>query len=305
MTILLLPLPAGAQTSGAAAYTAAVLAGSDWVGDNAAATQALLFQAEGLAGDLAGNLYIADAQGHRVRQVTPGGIIRTIAGTGEPGFSGDGGPANLAQLHSPYGLAMDTGGNLYIADLGNGRVRRVKTDGSITTVASAPLQSPRDLAVDRAGNLYISDFDGQQVYKMGVDGVLLPYVSSGLRYPAGLAVDPSGALYIADSGNHLIRKFDGSLLTSFAPAGTPTGLAFDAAGSLYIADAAAGQITKIPPGGTLGAPWDVAIGPGGNLYVADPDANRVRVLTPAAASVAGAEALNAASLLPGPIAPGM
>ena len=147
-------------------YTVATMAGSDWVGDNGLATQALLFQAEGLATDAAGNLYIAEAQGHRVRQVSPSGVIRTIAGTGQAGFSGDGGPAAAAQLNAPYGLVCDNRGNLYIADLGNARVRRVARDGTIATVASTPLISPRNLAIDLGGNLYISDFDGQRVYRI-------------------------------------------------------------------------------------------------------------------------------------------
>jgi uncharacterized protein (TIGR03437 family) len=254
-------------------YSVATLAGSDWVGDHGLATQALLFQAEGLATDSAGNLYIADAQGHRVRQVSPSGIILTIAGTGRPGFSGDGGLAAAAQLNSPYGLAFDNHGNLYIADLGNARVRRVAPDGTITTVASAPLVSPRNVAVDSGGDLYVSDFDGNRVYKMGPDGALTPLVSSGVRFPTALAVDRAGVLYVADSGNHLIRKFDQGVLTTVAAAATPTGLAFDAAGALYVADAAAGQIVKIP---TVGAPASVspvssrglAFGPDGSLYSA-------------------------------------
>ena len=137
---LLLAAVQGLPQTGA--YAVATLAGSDWVGDHGPATQALLFQAEGLATDPAGNVYIAEAQGHRVRQVSPAGVIRTIAGTGQPGFSGDGGPADAAQLNAPYGLAFDNRGNLYIADLGNARVRRVAPDGTISTVASAPLVSP-------------------------------------------------------------------------------------------------------------------------------------------------------------------
>src|ERR1700674_1882355 len=115
--LLLVAVPGVPQIAGQSAYTVATVAGSDWVGDQGPATQALLFQAEGLAGDSAGNLYIAEAQGHRVRQVSPAGVIRTIAGTGQPGFSGDGGPASAAQLNAPYGLAFDHRGNLYIADL--------------------------------------------------------------------------------------------------------------------------------------------------------------------------------------------
>jgi uncharacterized protein (TIGR03437 family) len=252
-------------------WAVTTIAGSDWVGDQGPATQALLFQAEGVTTDFAGNLYVAEAQGHRVRQVSPAGVIRTIAGTGQPGFSGDGGPANAAQLNAPYGLAFDNRGNLYIADLGNARVRRVASDGTITTVASTPLVSPRNLAVDFAGNLYISDFDGQQVYKLGADGALAAFVTSGLRYPTALAVDRSGVLYIADSENHLVRKFDRGVLTSVAAAATPTGLAFDASGTLYVADSSAGQIIKIPPVGGLFSALpvsarDLAFGSDGSLY---------------------------------------
>src|SRR5262245_7986425 len=101
------------------AYTISTVAGSDWVGDGGPATQAILFQAEGVAVDTAGNLYIADAQDHRVRQVGLDGRIRTVAGTGTRGSGGEGGPATSAQLNAPYGIALDRVGNLYIADLGN------------------------------------------------------------------------------------------------------------------------------------------------------------------------------------------
>jgi len=272
-------------------YTVATMAGSDWVGDNGLATQALLFQAEGLATDAAGNLYIAEAQGHRVRQVSPSGVIRTIAGTGQAGFSGDGGPAAAAQLNAPYGLVCDNRGNLYIADLGNARVRRVARDGTIATVASTPLISPRNLAIDLGGNLYISDFDGQRVYQLGADGALAPLVTGGLRYPTALAVDRSGALYIGDSGNHLIRKFERGLLTPFAGANTPTGLAFDVSGNLYIADVSAGQIVRVPAGGgpvsALPAiTRDLAFGPDGSLY-ASVGSQVSRVLPVPARIVAG------------------
>jgi len=270
-------------------YTVTAFAGSDWIGDGGLATQALLFQAEGIVVDSAGNLYVADAQAHRIRQVSPSGMIRTFAGTGTPGFSGDGGPASAAQLHSPYGLALDSRGNLYIADLGNGRVRRVGPDGRIETVASAPLISPRNLATDGAGNLFVSDFEGRQVYRLGPDGNLAPFVVADLRYPTALAVDRSGALYIADSGNHLIRKFDQGRLLPIVAAVTPTGLALDASGALYIADSSAGQILKIPPAGlssTIRATArDLAFGPDGSLYAAG-GAFVTRVL-PGPARIAG------------------
>ncbi len=282
-TLLLLASVAFSQT-----YTVAAFAGSDWVGDGGPATQALLFQAEGIAVDPAGNLYIADAQAHRIRQVSPAGTIRTFAGTGKPGFSGDGGLASEAQLHSPYGLAFDRG-NLYIADLGNGRVRRVGPDGRIVTLAGVPLVSPRNLAIDGAGNLYISDFDGQQVYRLGADGSLVP-TATGLSHPTALAVDRQGALYIADSGNHAIRKFAGGTLTTIAVAATATGLAIDASGALYVADSSAGQILKIPPGGLSSSirasARDLAFGPDGGLYAVG-GAYATRVLPGPSRIVAG------------------
>src|SRR6266446_6573553 len=100
-------------------YTINTVAGSGWVGDNGPATSAILLQAEGIAADASGNVYIADAANHRVRKLSRSGVITTVAGTGVPGFSGDGGPASAAQLNSPYGLAYDSHGNLCIADLGN------------------------------------------------------------------------------------------------------------------------------------------------------------------------------------------
>jgi sugar lactone lactonase YvrE len=109
-------------------YRIDTVAGSDYVGDNGPATSALLFQADGIVADGAGNLFLSDAGNHRVRKITRLGMITTIAGTGIAGFSGDNGPANAAQLNAPYGLAIDGIGNLYVADLGNARVRRISPD---------------------------------------------------------------------------------------------------------------------------------------------------------------------------------
>jgi uncharacterized protein (TIGR03437 family) len=270
-------------------YSISTVAGSSWVGDGGPATSAILLQAEGLASDAAGNLYIADAADQRVRKVTPGGVIQTVAGTGVRGFAGDGGPATSAQLNSPYGLACDAKGNLYIADLGNARVRQVTPDGNITTVAGGgtqALSAPRNLALDSSGNLYISDFTGQRVYRLGTDGTLVTAVGTGvagfsgdggpatqaqLSFPAGLALDLQGSLLIADSGNHLVRKVTQSLISSIAKAATPTGLAFDTLGALYIADPSAADVVKIPATGPSvvllnAAVQDVVFSPDGNLY---------------------------------------
>lgn len=293
----------GASNAATTAYTIATAAGSDWVGDGGAATAGILLQAQGIATDFNGNLYVSDAVDHRVRKISPQGVIATIAGTGEPGFSGDGGPASAAQLNSPYGLAYSRG-NLYIADLGNARVRRIGPDGAITTIVgggSIPaggmndgsaatllaLMAPRNIAIDGPGILYISDFGGQRVYRMGTDGSLTTVAGTGVRgysgdfgaaitaqvnYPAALALDGQGALYIADSQNHLIRKVANGMISSYARAVTPTGLTLDGSGTLYVADSAAGQILEIAANGAATAigisASDLSWGADGNLYAA-------------------------------------
>src|SRR5882724_4511366 len=112
-------------------YSIQTVAGSSLVGDGVSALNAQLSDAQCLAVDRLGNVYIADPNNHRVRKVSGAGMIQTVAGTGYPGFSGDGGQAAQARLNAPYGLVVDAAGNLYIADLGNNRVRRVSPDGVI------------------------------------------------------------------------------------------------------------------------------------------------------------------------------
>src|SRR5215468_2794975 len=167
------------QTWGAAAprivYKIETVAGSNRNGDQGPAVAAQISAIQGMAMDRFGNLFLSDTDNHRVRRVSPSGVITTIAGTGARGFSGDGGPATNAQLNLPYGLAVDIVGTLYIADLGNQRVRRIAPDGIIATIAgdgrkaSSPdgglatqssLLSPRNVAIDDAGTLYISEFEG-------------------------------------------------------------------------------------------------------------------------------------------------
>ena len=301
--VLLVPVVHLAGQGFQPSYTIQTVAGSDWVGDQGPAISAILRQAEGLTSDLNANLYVADAVGHRIRVVNPAGIIRTLAGTGVRGFSGDGGPAIGAQLDSPYGILLDPRGNLFVADLGNSRVRRIAPDGSITTIAGGgkvpaggvnegslgtvvALNAPRNLAMDSAGNLYISDFGAHRVYRLDPGGSLTTAAGTGvagfggdggaaysaqLAYPAGLAVDQQNNLYIADSGNHLIRKVARGLITSYVRAATPTGLAVDGTGTLYIADASGAQVLAVPLAGKSSAlplsAQDLAFSQDGNLYV--------------------------------------
>lgn len=267
------------------------------------AASASLVQAEGIAIDGAGNVYVADAGDNRIRKIKPEGIIKTIAGTGSAAFSGDGGPATAAALNHPYGIALDLNGNIYVADLGNARVRRIDANGVITTVAgggttsiagdgiqatNAQLKSPRNVAVDNLGNLYISDFDAQQVYQVSPAGILTVFAGTGqggfdgdggaataarLSFPAGLATDTQGNVFIADSGNDLVRRvWFGTITTVATTVPAPTGLAVDASGRLYVSSAKAqmGATAASPAGMTieLVAAEDVASDAGGTLYLA-------------------------------------
>ncbi len=164
-------------------------------GDSGPATSAQLYYPTAIALDGSGNLYIADNQNNRVRKVNSSGTITTVAGNGTASFFGDGGPAVAAQLNYPTSVAVDISGNLYIADYGNQRIRKIDTLGNITTVA---------------GN-------GTSSY-LGDGG---PAVAAALNYPTGVAVDTLGNLYIADYVNNRVRKVDSSgTITTFAGNGT-------------------------------------------------------------------------------------
>lgn len=249
------------------AYLVQPLAGSDYIGDGGPANAALLNSVQGVAADALGNYYIADTDAHRIRKIRPDGIILTFAGTGRPGYSGDGGPATSAQLNLPYGLAADWTGNIYVADFGNQVVRKISPDGRITTVAGntpqTKLAGPRNLATDTVGNLYISDFLASRVYKLTPWGGFTAIAgsmsdaalgdgsfaaSAKLNNPAGIAVDLSGNVFIADSGNHRIRRIspsNGVISSITAGVVTPVGLTVTLSNQLYVADAGAGQMLRV------------------------------------------------------------
>ena len=211
--------------------------------------------------------------------MTRAGVITTFAGTGVGGFSGDGGPAAAAQLNSPYGLAFDGTGNLYIADLGNARVRKIAVNGTIATVAGGgslqaggmnegsaattiALDEPRNVAMDGSRHAVFFGFQRSAcVSGRFASGALTTIAGTGVQgfsgdgglatlaqvaFPAGLAFDRQGALYIADSQNHLIRKIVGGMISSIARAATPTGMTVDMFGTLCVADPGAGQLLTFP-----------------------------------------------------------
>jgi sugar lactone lactonase YvrE len=161
-------------------------------GDGGAATAAELNEPWGLAVDSRDNLFIADANNHRVRKVAPDGTIVTVAGVGTAGFSGDGGAATAAQLDRPIGVAVDSQGSLFIVDSLNGRIRNVGLDGVSTTVfdgtgedrgaaSSAARYYPASVAVDRKGNLLIADPFRHRV--LAVSGVAAPGLMAGQLCP--------------------------------------------------------------------------------------------------------------------------
>ncbi|HXB73924.1 MAG TPA: IPT/TIG domain-containing protein [Candidatus Acidoferrales bacterium] len=215
-------------------------------GDGGAATNAQLSLPMGIAVDGAGNVYVADRDASVVRKIAAGGVISTVAGTGVAGFSGDGGPAAAANLNGPFGLALDSGGNLYIADTNNNCIRKVSAGGSIATVAGgaaqgfsgdggparvAGLNNPEGIAVDAAGNLYIADTFNNRIRKVTTDGNIAtvagsgseiyggdnnPATVAGMGLPPDVAVDGSGNLYIADFGGSRIRQVTGGIIRTVA-----------------------------------------------------------------------------------------
>ena len=158
------------------------LAGSNSNGDGGPASAAVFQNLEGVAADPLGNIFVADTDAHVVRRISPSGVVRTVAGNGRAGLSGDGGQGPLASLNLPYGIAADLAGNLYIADLGNARVRKLAPDGVITTIAGhtaeTRLAAPRNVAVDAAGTVYISDFGGHRIYKL-TGSAMTPIAGNG------------------------------------------------------------------------------------------------------------------------------
>ncbi|MEO6037900.1 MAG: hypothetical protein ABIQ93_05755, partial [Saprospiraceae bacterium] len=214
------------------------LAGSNNAGDGGQASQAVLQQAEGIAVAADGTVYVADAADHRIRAITPLGAISTVAGDGSAGSTGDGGLAKNARLNSPYGLALDREGSLYVADLGNARIRLISTDGRIRTVAGGgeipaadssegspaialKFKTPRNVLADTNGGFYFSDFDAHRVYYVDFRGVVAVFAGTGnpgygadnvpasrsaLRNPSGLAFEPQGGVIIVESGSQRLRR---------------------------------------------------------------------------------------------------
>ncbi len=208
---------------------------SGFSGDNAAATAAQLGGPRGVAVDTHGNVFIADQGNGRIRKVDPAGIITTVAGNGTPGYNGDGISATAAELFNPYGVAVDTSGSIYIADVDNERIRKIDGSGTISTVAgtgapgfggdggpatAAHVSEPSAVAVDRFGKIFIADNYNARIREITSSGIINTIAGTGaggyngdgifataaeLYNPSGVAIGSAGAVYIADNNNNRIR----------------------------------------------------------------------------------------------------
>ncbi len=288
-----------AQVSLPAAGNISTVAGNGtagYSGDNGLATAANLSVPEAVAVDSAGNIYIADTFNCVIRRVAAStGYISTVAGNGTRGYSGDGGPATIAELYMPTGVAVDVAGNIYFAD--NQRIRKVTAStGIITTVAgsgsqgylgdggpatSAELNWPWAVAVDAAGNIYFTDTDNQRIRKVAVStGIITtvagtgtpgysgdgrPATSAELNSPFGIAVDAAGNIYIADYFNNRVRKVTASTGDISTVAGNGT--------QGFFGDGATATNAE------MYYPTSVAVDTVGNFYIADDVNDRIRKVT--------------------------
>jgi uncharacterized protein (TIGR03437 family) len=258
-------------------------------GDGGLGVNAAVILPTAVAVDASGNVFIAEFDS-RVRKLTPDGTIHAFAGTGTDGFAGDGGQATQALLYGPHGIAVDAGGNVYISDTFNNRVRKVTPDGTIVTVAgngqqgksgdnlpatSVPLNNPTRIAVDSAGNLYIVEFpspDGSQnlrVRKVDTKGTITTVAAQAKLVPLAVTADSGGNIYILDDVSQGVIKVDvyggvttiagGSMVNGFAGDGGPAGKA------LF-------NFNLYP---------DVAVDSHGNIFIADDGNDRIREINPA------------------------
>ncbi|MGC9967116.1 MAG: PKD domain-containing protein, partial [Syntrophobacteraceae bacterium] len=263
-------------------------------GDGGPAVQTALNYPNGIAVAPDGGIYIADSGNNRIRRVGPDGIITTVAGNGSYGYSGDGGPATQAQIYVPVGVAVAPDGSIYIADSGNNRIRRVGSEGIITTVAGngtrgyggdgGPATQAQitscGVAVAPDGSIYIADSNNNRIRRVGPDGIITTLAGNGTRgyggdggpgnqaalnYPSAVAVAPDGSIYIADESNYRIRRVgsDG-IITTVAGNGT-YGCTGDGGTS-------AQAEMSFAPG--------VAVASDGSIYIADESNYRIRRVGP-------------------------
>ena len=291
----------------------------------------------GVAVDGSGNVYVADTSNHTIRKITPGGVVTTLAGNVGVAGSANGIGTN-ATFNYPHGVGVDTVDNIYVADTGNGAIRKITPGGDVSIFAStysftefnylgaiitnccASYNNPYGVVIDTAGNLYVAETGGGRIIKNGYYNYSVGTSSAGpgaFNQPAGVTVDTAGNAYFTDTGNQSIRKMTPSGLTfilagSMAHPGSanstgiaaaflnPQGVALDAATNVYVADTynqlirvitPAGATTTLAGSGSPGSangtgtnagfsyPGGIAVDAGSNVYVADTYNNTIREIT--------------------------
>lgn len=240
----------------------------------------------GLAIDATGNVYVADYSNNVIRKITPKGEVSIFAGTGTGGSTN--GASTSASFNNPTAVAIDGSGNLYVADYGNHKIRKITVSGVVSTLAGsgtkgsadgtdigASFNAPKGIAVDASGAIYVADSDNNKIRKITALGVVTTFAGSGIsgmqdgtgfsasfKTPVGLAIDKEGNLYVTDS-NQKIRKI------------TPAGVVTTLAGSGNTGSTN-GSSTKA----SFNQPEGIAVDPKGNVYVADTNNNLIRKISP-------------------------
>ena len=314
-------------------------------GDGGAATDANIHSPVAVAIDSNGNVYIVAAADNTIRKVDTNGVISIFAGEGYRGFYGDTKQANVAGFTGPQDMWINSDGTVLVADTGNAAIRKVATDGTISTISGVgspgavasgddvatklAMISPFGVTADGSGNIFIAELGTDRIRKIDSAGKITTAIGDGnpgfaegapakveMNQPTGVAVDSSGNIYFADSLNNRIRKLAGGNVTTIAGNGivsysgdgfaatvaqlnTPTGVAADAAGNLYIADSAnhvvrrvdsKGVISTFAGNGSVGSggdgnaaagaqlngPAGVAVDGSGNVFIADTGNNKIR-----------------------------
>ena len=284
--LFLLFLQLVAALTGNAQYVTTLAGSGNATFANGQGTSASFSYPYGLAVDSGGNVYVADYYNHRVRKITAGGVVTTLAGSGNATFVN--GQGTAASFWSPQGVAVDASGNVYVADTTNHRIRKITSNGTVTTLAgsgspgfadgqgtAASFRGPSGVAVGESGNVYVADTNNNRIRKVTAGGNVTVLAGSGgsgyadgqgiaasFRGPTGVAVDGSGNVYVADINNNLIRKV------------TPSGNVSTLAGSGLNGNED-GQGTAA----SFLSPAGVVVDGKGNVYVADSYNNRIRQIT--------------------------